>query len=299
VNYQFLDLKNIPYLGKEYALCLGTFDGVHVGHRSLINKGKELGLKVAVLVVAPLPNLENKSYLNSLNDQKEIFSSLGVDYVLIAHLDDELRTLSPNDFINNIIKKLNPSAVIVGEDFRFGFKAAGDATLLKSTLTNDIDVYIMKTVMALENEKVSSTLIKKLLKEAEIAEVNAYLGRNYFIRGMVIKGRGLGKKLGFPTANLKLNFSYVLPKSGVYYVKIYVDEKPYFGLLNIGTNPTVSNENNIKIEVFIFNYDGDLYGKCLKIEFKEFVRDERKFNNIDELKEELENNFNTYKDKGE
>ena len=167
MKYERLNLENIQALEENTALCLGTFDGVHLGHQSLINKGKSLGLNIAVFVIEPdFAMFTNKNYLNSPSDQKEIFEKLGVSHCIVATLDDKLRNLSPKEFIEKILEKLNPSAIIVGKDYRFGHFAKGDAKLLKEYFKEKILSYdVMPPIMASKDEKISTTLIKSLIKK--------------------------------------------------------------------------------------------------------------------------------------
>lgn len=275
------DIKKVDNL----SLVLGNFDGVHVGHAQLFNfailnkKGK-----VGVLTFdKPIKNKEG--CLTSLNDKIEIFEKMGLDYAFILKVDDTLKRYSYLRFIDTVLKGLDPVKIFVGPDFRFGYMAKGDIYSLKERFN---EVYVINFVKDHNNEKISSTSIRELIKEGKIYEANRWLGRSYRMSGIVEKGKGKGRTIGFPTANLKLIDNYIIPKEGVYITTTIIENKRYHSLTNIGKNPTISDKNRLTIETYIFDFKDELYDKPIKLEFFKYLRGEVKFSSIEDLHHQLE-----------
>lgn len=294
-NIKVVDLDQGLNDVEPKVISLGNFDGIHKGHQELMKRNvkiaKSLNLTPSVLLFKEntKKTLANESlYLTSLDDKIEILSNLGIEDFCIIEFDDKFKSLSPIEFIRDILyKKLNTKVVVVGYDYKFGKKASGDVNTLKkyeekfSYKTELIDfVYD-------ENEKISSGTIRDLIKNSNIAKANEYLGRPYQIRGIVSHGYKRGRELNFPTANLELNYSYVIPADGVYLTKVSLRGKEYFGLTNIGTNPTFENLER-KIETYILDFSSDIYGEFITIEFLEFFRGDFKFNDANELIDQME-----------
>ncbi|MBS6106402.1 MULTISPECIES: bifunctional riboflavin kinase/FAD synthetase [Anaerococcus] len=277
------------------AIALGNFDGVHIGHQKLIGKNIEianrLNLVPSVLLFKENSKktlIDEKNYLTSLDDKIEILAKMGMDTFCILEFNEEFRSLSPKEFISKILyQKLNSKYIVVGEDYHFGKNAQGNV----DTLKQNQDEFGFETKIVdfeLDNgKKISSTDIKQLIKEGNIKLANKYLARPYKIIGHVIDGHKRGRTLNFPTANLKTNFSYTLPKDGVYLTRVNVKGKNYFALSNVGSNPTFGNDNR-KVETYILDFDQDIYGENISIEFLEFFRDDMKFNSADELIDQME-----------
>ncbi|HOF64998.1 MAG TPA: riboflavin biosynthesis protein RibF [Bacilli bacterium] len=286
-----LDLKNIEPLTKDTALCLGTFDGVHLGHQKLIEKAKELTKNIAVMLIIPpisMKAIETNNYpLTSLTDRKNIFKNLGVKTLIIATLNDKFKELEPKEFINQVLNKLKPHYVIVGEDYHFGKKALGDVkTLLDAS--KDFELYAVSHVLTKNGLKVSTTLIRELLKKGDLEEATILLSRPYEVKGFVIKGHGLGKKLGYPTANIELLFSYQLPKDGVYFVEIILNNIKCYGMANIGLRPSVNPLITPLLEVHIFDFKEDIYKEELSIRFLKYIREETKQESMGKLIKQLQ-----------
>lgn len=226
--------------------------------------------------------------MTSFDQKIDILKGFGLDTLYIADFNENLMKLSPEEFVDNILlKKLNTKLVTVGFNYRFGYKASGDVELLKKIgLDKGIDVNIIPPVYV-GHEIVSSTAIRNSIKAGDIKKANRFLGRNFTIIGSVVKGKNRGRKLGFPTANIKLIDNYVLPKQGVYITNTIVDGEKLISLTNIGYNPTF-NEDELKIETYILDFNGNLYGKTLQIQFIDFIRDDVKFNTAQELIEQIE-----------
>ena len=277
------------------AVSLGNFDGIHKGHQKLMKRNVEIS-RSQNLVPSVLLFKENskktlrdeKEYLTSIDDKIEILSDLGIDTFCILDFNEKFRSLSPKDFISKILyDKLNTKYVIIGEDYKFGKDALGN----RKTLKKYEDYYSYKTeVVDFEldcGEKISSRTIRELIKKGQIEKANKYLNRYYKIRGEVVHGHQRGRTLNFPTANLKTNFSYIIPADGVYLTRIKVLDEYHYALSNIGSNPTF--ENDIRnIETYILDFDKDIYEENISIEFLEFFRSDIKFNSKEELIEQME-----------
>ena len=282
------------------ALTIGTFDGMHLGHIHLIENMLALSKKNNCPSVAitfnPNPfivlNNLDKSKYHLINNRKrfEILESLGVDYLCEIEFDNSLAQLSAYDFLSNfIINPFNPKDVVIGYDHHFGRGREGNSSFLDkySSLHN----YSLKVVDAykISGDIISSSLIRSLIKSGDILRSKELLGYNYSLRGTVIKGNSIGRELGFPTANIDVNsIEQICPQNGVYSIKSKINEDYYHGMCNIGYKPTLTSGNKMSIEVHFFNYNKfDLYNKKLDIEFVDYVRNERKFENLEDLKLQL------------
>lgn len=291
MRYIEIDLDKIDNIKieKPIAICLGNFDGVHLGHQHLINYAIEHSkLDVAVMTFSePLGNYgfkrKSKKVLTSLSDRKVIFSKLSVDICFVLKLDQNIANLSPEDFINKILKKINVKEVYVGSDYRFGKDAKGRPFLLK----NYFDVFLVP-LLKIDGEKISSKSIIKMIEKGEIEFANRYLGHHYQIRGTIAKGKNIGTKIGYPTANLETDTPYVLPLYGVYNTIVYISGIPHVAITNVGIRPTVSENKKVSIESHIlFYHDSNDYGKTIYVEFVSFIRHEKKFKSIEELQKQL------------
>ncbi len=281
-TYQlYLDKLEVP--SDKIAICLGYFDGVHLAHKEIIKKAVTCSnYKVALLTFdRPLSTLLNnnksKEVLTSLDDRFRIIDRLGVDYYYILHINPEFINLTKYDFID-ILHKLNVQEIYDGEDYTFGKNKEGNNTFLKQYFK----IYEMPLLKS-GGHKISSQEIIALLKNGEVKKANLLLGQNYLVSGSVKEGLHNGEKFGFKTANLKLNTNYVIPKFGVYKVIAYLDGVPHLAVANVGVHPSIEKINEPIIEVHIPNFDEEIYGKNLSVEFLDFLRPEIKFNSLDEL----------------
>lgn len=285
-----LDLQNIAALNHGTALILGTFDGVHIGHRLLIEEGKKRQKNVAVLLIYTNKKMtkdhQKSGVLTSLEDRVNMFKELGVKTIYLLNLGDDLLKLSPREFVNNVLIPLAPAEVVVGNDFRFGKDAKGSSTDLASFgkdyfMTTDVDPLLYNS------DKVSTSLIKDYLLNGDPKTAKFLLGTYYKLTGLVTKGYGLGNKLGFPTANMALDPTYFLPKHGVYFVRVKIKNKVYFGMASLGFHPTVNEVKVPLLEVNIFNFNDRIYHETLCVEFIDFLRPEIKFQNVKDLVTQL------------
>lgn len=284
------------------AIALGNFDGIHIAHQKLIKEmvedAKKTGLKSGILLFNTHTRalLEGKSpSLLSSNEQKmEILGDLGIEIVYTIDFDQELMQLSPDEFVKNIlVEKLNVKSLCVGFDYRFGFKASGNVEILKELgIKYGFKVIVIDPIY--RDNVVSSTRIRNYIREGKIQDANELLGRHYSISGEVVDGNKMGRKLGFPTANLKIKDNYIIPKVGIYESNIIVHNKSYRGATSIGTNPTFKNDE-LKIENHILDFKGDIYGEVIEVRFIRYLRDEIKFDNIEDLKKQINNDVKDIK----
>ena len=300
--FNISDISEIEKENKKRVAALGFFDGIHKAHQKIIGDtvkeaGEEFISVVITLDKSPKEYFGKTSEesLTPTNKKNELLRELGVDEVYYLEVNEKLQNLSAEEFINNILKKLNVEKVFCGFDYRFGFKGLGTPDLIKDS---GIEVMVQEK-QKIDEEKISTTVLKEFVRNGEFLKYKEYTGRFYSISGLVVKGRQLGRTINFPTANLELDGKYLLPETnGVYVTKIKVNNKIYKSVTNIGYNPTVSDEKNKKfIETHILDFDEDIYGEKIEIYFYEFLRKEQKFESFDHLKEQLKLDKKTCEEK--
>ena len=282
---------------KNSILLIGNFDGLHIGHQKLFNFAKKYKkkykIKIGVLTFDPMPkmffNKKLKNFkISNLNQKINSFEKFKIDFVIIKKFDKKFSKMNYTKFIDNILsKKLRPKYIFVSNNFRFGNKREGNVNKLKFFEKKYNFKIINPKPLKKKTKIISSTLIRKLISNGKINIVNRYLDRNWSINGKVIVGRKMGRKIGFPTCNIKLN-DYVIAKPGVYAVNILINKnkKLLKGIANLGYRPTF-NQKEILLEVHIFNFSRNLYNKRLTIEFIDFIRKEKRFKNINQLKKQI------------
>lgn len=278
-------------------LTLGTFDGVHQGHRTIISKltseSKKHDLKSIILTFFPHPrNIVSSKKIKSIStiDEKiQIFSKLDLDELIIQNFNKSFSEMGAEEFIKLLVNNLNLKKIIVGYNHRFGKNRSADIdVLIDFSLKYDFEVVEIKA-FEVEKIKISSTKIRNAIDNGKINVCNNYLGYNFNINGIVVKGKSIGKSIGFPTANINIAEEYkIIPKNGVYLVRCFFEKNKFYGMMNIGYNPTFGS-NKKTIEVNIFDFNRDLYNKNIRIEFLKFIRDEIKFDNAEELQNQLIN----------
>ena len=274
-------------------VTIGTFDGIHVGHqkilKDLIKTAKKEGKKSVLLTFFPHPRMvlqkDNKILLlNTIEEKSGLLEKMGLDYLIIHPFSKEFSRLTALDFVRDIlVNKLNTSRLIIGYDHHFGKNREGNIHQLKEySLLYDFKVEEIPA-QDIDDVSVSSTKIRTALKEGNLKTANNYLGYHYMLNGTVVSGKKLGGTIGFPTANLEIKEPYKLvPKTGVYIIKTHINTILYTGIMNIGFNPTVLGKHQT-IEAHLFDFNEDLYGKEIMIEFIYFLREEHKFKSIEEL----------------
>lgn len=292
----FFELEDIDVEKSETSVALGTFDGLHIGHIEVLNRMKhiaeEKGLKTFVYTFSNHP----KEFLSpdqvppkimDIEEKVQIFTRIDLDYLALIRFDEDQNTYEPEDFIKQVlIEKLNMKHLTVGYDYRFGNKAKGDINLLLSLSDKygyacDIIQPIMRNDI-----RVSSSLIRELLKEGRIEEANYYLGRKHFIKGTVVRGKGVGHTLGFPTANLRIKDNISTIKPGVYITETVWKGKTYPSATNVGFNPTF-DQTGIHLETYIIGINQAMYDEVIEVHFLKRLRDEKKFDSLADLVDEM------------
>lgn len=281
-----IDISNIN-------LAIGNFDGVHLGHQKIISKlinySKKMKMYSAILSFIPHPrqyfSKQSKNYtIISDNLKIKLFNKFGIDHLIFLNFDKSVASLTPEEFIKTIlIHKLKIKNLFVGYDFKFGKDRKGDVNLLKQiSLGNDFTVSIIDPIKSNNTSEIySSSLIRKNIHEGNFEKVNRYLGRNWSMTGRVIYGTKRASKMNFPTANI-IPPNTIHPKKGVYVVRIQYNNNSFNGVANFGVRPTVDG-SKLLLEVHIFDFKEDIYDKDLTVEFLTFIRDEKKFDNFDQL----------------
>lgn len=286
------EIKNI----KETVVALGNFDGVHKGHQELIRRtvksAKMAGLKSAVFtfrnhpknVLSGKPVIKNILYLE---DKAAIIKSLGVDYLFSLEFDEEIQHMSAEDFIQKLLlDAFKMREAYCGFNYHFGYQAEGNPEILmKAGLREGFGIHVLEP-FRIDGNLVSSTFIRNLIEEGKVGECMKYMGRNYSVGGEVVVGNRIGRTIGFPTSNILIDETMVTPAHGVYVTYCCYNGVKYHGVTNVGIKPTIG-DNKKNIETHIFHFNKDLYGKEIRIEFLEKIRSEIKFNNVDELAEQI------------
>lgn len=286
------------------AVTLGNFDGLHMGHRSLINimkrKAEEQGLKSVVFSFFPHPmfvfgtNSTSRALIMSREEKKDAISKMGVDCYVEYPFTAEFASTEPEEFAKMFFEKLNCKVLVVGFNYHFGKKAKGNHELLeKIGKEYGVEVICVPSVNFLE-ERVSSTRIRKALLNAEMDLADKLLTVPYFVYGEVVHGKRLGRTIGFPTMNVAAEETKLFPPNGVYATKTEIDGKTYSSMTNVGVAPTVNGTDKV-VETNVFDFDGDVYGKYVKVSFFEFLRPETKFSSVDCLKEQLKKDVESAK----
>ena len=282
---------------KDTVITIGTFDGVHIGHQKIIQRlievGKSKDLTPTILSFFPHPRMvlqkdANIKLLNTLEEKKNILKQFGLDNLIIKKFTQEFSRLTAEEFVETVlVKQLNAKYIIIGYDHQFGRNRTANINDLKN-FGNQYGFEVEEiTAQDIDDVSVSSTKIRKALTEGDITTANNFLGYPFIISGTVEKGKGLGRTINFPTANIAVSEDYkLIPKQGVYIVKTNINNEIIYGMMNIGTNPTVNGKTQT-IEVHFFNFKNNIYNQEIKIELLQRLRDEQKFESIDALTEQL------------
>lgn len=284
-------------LPKASAVTLGKFDGLHIGHRKLIDivkeKAKEQDLLTVIFTFDSIPlrllPQKNQHFLTINSERKTICEKLGIDCLVEYPFTRDFMNMEAEDFVKKIIvEELRAKVVVVGTDYGFGKGRSGDVNLLK-TLG---DKYDFETIVVekekYQGQEVSSTYIRNELLLGHMETVNVLLNRPFSITGVVSSGKQLGRTIDMPTVNIYPTESKLLPPKGVYASKLIIDGKEYFGVTNLGTRPTVNNSPEVSVETNIFNFNKNIYGKKIEVMLMHFLRAEIKFDSIDSLKKQME-----------
>lgn len=282
---------------RPLALSIGMFDGVHRGHQSIIAKlnvaANAKDLDTAVFTFWPHPRKvfnpnDDLRLLNTIDEKTYLLEKNGIDTLILQEFDEDFRNLTGEEFIRQIlVEKLNVKYLIIGYDHTFGKNKSGDFNLLQR-LAPELG-YELEQVSAVdfEGQPISSTKIRNTLSAGNILQANAMLGYHYSISGEVVHGKKIGRTIGYPTANIAIDPMKILPMKGAYIMDVFVQNKNYRGMLSIGTNPTVNGEH-LTVEVYILDFNEDIYGKEISVNFRDFLHGEIKFENLEKLIERLD-----------
>lgn len=288
---------------KQSIVTIGTFDGVHIGHQEIIEKiiedAKKSDCESLILTFFPHPRMvlaheSGVKLLNTINEKIELLQKIELSDLIIHPFDETFSQLSAEEFVAKIlVEKLKIKKIILGHDHRFGKN--------RSASIDDLIIFGKKynfeveqiSAQKIDQVAISSTKIRTALLEGNITLANQYLGYQYFFSGKVVKGKQLGRTIGFPTANIQIDEEYkLIPKNGVYIVKSIISDKTYFGMMNIGTRPTVDGKN-LTIEVYFFDFEKDIYDTSITVSILDRIRDEQKFDSFDNLKKQIEKDKET------
>lgn len=277
-------------LTDPFVACIGYFDGFHIGHMGLVDatlaNAQKKNVKSAVITFDPDPwvvlrKMANPKHLTTMQDRMIIAQEKGIDY-WIAITFDEYLAHQPHEAFTKILSDMPLRTLISGFDFTYGDKGKGNVATLKSEAAGRFDVIEILPITD-EGQKISTTRIGLLIDEGKIATANRLLGRPYTISGIVVGGRRIGRKIGFPTANLAVDSEYRIPRTGVYAGRVLVDETWHEAMISVGNNPTVTDEQTVSIEANLFDFDRMIYDMPVKYEFHQYLRAEVKFSSVEEL----------------
>lgn len=288
-------------------LTLGTFDGVHIGHKKILERVTQntdpdtSGGKYQSLVLTFFPHprmvLQGQSdvkLLNTISEKIELLEMMGVQNLVIHPFDESFSKLTAQEFVKTVlVDKFNIQKIIIGHDHRFGRNRTANIDDL-ITFGKEYGFEVEQiSVQEIKEVSISSTKIRNALTEGNMALANEYLGYDYFLTGTILKGKQLGRTIGFPTANLQIEEDYkLIPRNGAYVVKSSINQKTVFGMMNIGYNPTVG-EGNLSVEIHYFDFEADLYDQKISVSILEYLRPEQKFDSVDLLKTQLEKDKET------
>ena len=298
-------LHNLNSSKSRTVVTIGSFDGVHLGHQAILQqvkrRAKLLNLPSSVMIFEPQPqeffSVEKApARLMRLREKVEALRELSIDQVVCLQFNRELRSLTADQFVDRIlVRGLSTKHLIIGDDFRFGCDRSGDFSLLKSAGERyDFEVQDTQT-LEVDGQRVSSTLVREILRQSDFVGAAKLLGRPFAVRGRVVYGQQLGKQLGFPTANVQLN-RYSAPITGVFAVLVNIEGQTYQAAANVGIRPTVGDLVKPILEVHLLDFDGNLYGKRIEVEFKHKLRDEKKFTTLDNLVENIRRDVSNIRD---
>jgi riboflavin kinase/FMN adenylyltransferase len=281
-----VDYNNNLQFNEDVVAVLGQFDGLHKGHIELIEEAKkwahEQKMKVAVITFDPHPDYVLKKrdyngYLTPLPRKLELLQELGIDYVVVIHFDLPLSQLNPEDFYQRYLASIN--TIVVGNDYRYGFKGKGNVETLKATGKK----VIACNVLTYDDQKIGSNMIRELLMAGDVEKILMLLNHPYNITGIVSHGSQVGRTLGIRTANIELIEDYQIIKKGVYVVKVEINGNKYLGVCNVGNNPSINTVERMRLEVHIFDFEDEIYGEKIGIDFIKRIRDEIYFHTKEEL----------------
>lgn len=284
------------FLREETAVAIGKFDGVHLGHRKILNeigKRKKDGLKTCVFTFDPSPVVffggGDGKELTTIEEKRKIFEQLGVDILVEFPLNVQTAATDPVYFVREVLcKRMKTRFLAAGADLSFGDRGAGNMELLQRLSPElGFEVQIVEKVR-LFGETVSSTLIRKQIERGEISRANHFLGMPYMLTGTVVQGNRIGRTIGFPTLNLLPGETKLLPPNGVYYSEVQMENELYRSISNVGNKPTIGQNLGCSLETYLYDYQGNAYGKEIRVFLHDYKRRERRFDSLEELRKQLE-----------
>ena len=300
----FRELKE--NLLESSSLALGFFDGVHIGHQKVINnavkEAKKLNSTSIVVTFSHHPkkilSKTSPGMISSLNERLSLFENLGIEAVLLLNFDENLAKMPAKQYMEEVLlKSLNPQNITIGYNHKFGGDQIGNSHFLREygeKFGFGVDVV---SPVKIDNHVVSSSVIRKFILKGDVDSAGIFLGRNYAITGEVVHGQHLGRKLGFPTANLSMHGDLIVPANAVYKGLAEIDSKVYDAVINVGKRPTVDNLENDLVEVHILEFNKDIYGKNIQVSFLEKLREEKKFESLNELKAQIKRDCDFVREK--
>lgn len=288
------DIKDLKDLIQQHKvnITIGNFDGVHLGHRDFLGSIKNTSLRsdakfiVITFIPHPAQALKGQSgfLINSYEERRELLEKEGVDFLLEVDFTRDFSSLSPEQFVENFICTFfNVECVYLGYDFSFGANRTGDHSKSQKIFAEKKISLKLQHEFKLKDITVSSSEVRQALQKGDVERAAELLGRQYYVSGRVIKGQGRGKQIGFPTANMDYNREVMLPSKGVYLTKTQIHDMVYFSVTNVGANPTFNTENELHVETHLLNFTRDIYGDEIKVFFYRKLRDEKKFQTVNEL----------------
>jgi len=291
---EFSSLNNID---KQTVVTIGMFDSVHLGHQSVLEKvislSKKNHMESVIITFSSSPSIffqksTSNDFIFPIEDKLNQFQLFGVDHVFILPFNDYIASLDAKVFVEDIlIKMFNIKYLVLGYDNHFGKGRVGSVDFINQYYAPQIEAYSVKAVQ-LNNQIISSSLIKQYLKSGDMESASSSLGRPYYLEGKVTKGKQLGRQIGFKTANIFLNKNLFIPSMGVYAVNIKLGKEMYSGVCNLGIRPTIVDDNTINVETHIFDFDQEIYDQSIIIQFITKIREEVKFNSLEELVKQIQ-----------
>lgn len=280
---------------KDLSVILGFFDGIHQGHKAVISAGvnfaKRNGIKSALVTFNEAPSVflkkKKKQYLLTKSEKIRLIENLGVDYLYLLDFNEDFSKITASDYLKSLIENLHPKAITSGYNHYFGFNKSGNSDYLKLMQNEYNYEYLEIEPVKIKDGIVSSSKIREALLSGKIKLANYMLGYRFYIKNKVIEGQQLARTLGFNTANLLFPEDIIQIPNGVYAVEVKIDNNNYIGIANYGTKPTVTNDDKKILEVHIVNFDENIYGKVIKVSFLDKIRDEKKFESLTQLKEQI------------
>lgn len=287
------------YIEEKTAIAIGKFDGIHLGHRELLQQileAKKTGLKAAVFTFTPSPGAyfsgRNIQEITTREEKRRLFESMGIDYLVEYPFGKEAAGILPEDFVKDIlVGRMSAGLVAAGEDLSFGYEGRGNWQLLEKMGKKEGFLIRIIPKICYGGRVISSTYVRDVIKEGNMELAKVLMGEPYFLEGMVLTGNQIGRTMGMPTVNLIPDKEKLLPPKGVYFSTVEYKEKLYKGVTNIGQKPTVGNHNPIGVETYIYDFSKMIYGENIRVSLLHYERAEQKFASLEQLKEAIEKNI--------